>query len=62
MFVIGLELIKAIFRGGDRILNGDFDAREKFLAPHPKLANRWGARGSGGVPTFHFYFLTNKDN
>ena len=33
-----------------------------FLALNPKLANRLGARGSGGVHTFHCYFLSNKDN
>ena len=33
-----------------------------FLAPQPNLAIRWGDRGSGGVLTFHCYFLINKDN
>ena len=43
-----------------RILSGvgrqSFTERQKFLAPHPKLADRWGARGSGGVLTIHCYF------
>ena len=26
-----------------------FPARKNILKPHPKLTNRWGARGSGGA-------------
>ena len=33
-----------------------------FEVPQQKLANRLGARGSGGALTWHCYFLTNKDN
>ena len=40
----------------------DDKKKNYILAPHPKLANRWGARGSGGALAFHCYFLTNKDN
>ena len=35
------------------------EAREKYLAPHQKLANKWGASGSSGALTIHWYFLTN---
>ena len=38
------------------------EAREHFLAPHPKFAYMWGPRSSGGALTFHRYFLINQDN
>ena len=61
----GPERIKSVIlnQGGRRsfrILRGP--ARENFLAPHPKLANRWGARGSRWVANFHCYLLTNNDD
>ena len=38
------------------------EAREHFLAPHPKFAYRSGPRGSGRALTFDRYFLINEDN
>ena len=38
------------------------EAREHFLAPHPKFAYRSGPRGSGRALTFDRYFLINQEN
>ena len=41
----------------------DFDASvalKIILGPHSKLANRWGARGSGVAQTFHCYYQPKK--
>ena len=36
------------------------EARQNFLAPHPKLGNRWDTRVSGGA-LFSLLFINQKD-